>query len=112
MSSRCIRLISSLARNSLQMNPSLSRKTLAAALFRAGRHAEAEAEFARALDDRKDQHACGAYLRAMNLHALGRPAEAKRWLDEARKRVAAEKEYPFADHIWLRDEAAQLFGGK
>jgi tetratricopeptide (TPR) repeat protein len=99
-----------LARNAAEMNPMLPPKTLAAALYRAGRHAEAETAFAKALDDGVDQHACGAYLRAMNLRKLGREADAKKWFEEAERRIATEGEYPWADHRWLRGEAKRVFG--
>jgi tetratricopeptide (TPR) repeat protein len=96
--------------NAQQMVPQRSHKFMGAAFFRAGRHAEAEAEFAKALDDGTDQHACGAFMRAMNLHALGRKEQAAHWLKEARRRTAMEKEYPWADHVWLAAEAKKVFG--
>jgi tetratricopeptide (TPR) repeat protein len=98
-----------LARNANEMKPG-SHRTLAAALYRAGRHAEAEAAFAQALDDGTDQHACGAYLRAMNLQKLGREEDARKWFEEAERRMAGEGKFPLPDHRWLRKEAVQVLG--
>jgi len=100
----------SLARRELKLKPDSTKYRLAAALFRAGHHAEAEQEFERIFETADNGHACIAYLRAMNLLAIGKAEEARRWYAEAERRIAAEGDHPFPDHGWLRDEAAGLFG--
>lgn len=100
----------SLARRELKLQQNHPRYRLAAALFRAGQHAEAEQEFEQIFDQADSGHACIAYLRAMNLGAVERGDEARRWYDEAKRRIATEGEHPFPDHGWLRDEAGRLFG--
>jgi tetratricopeptide (TPR) repeat protein len=99
-----------LARRVLEREPDRDHRLLAAALFRAGKHAEAEEKLAVILEESDDGHACLAYLRALNLHALGEAEEAKRWYEEAEKRFASEGEIPLHDHRWLRDEAKRVFG--
>ncbi len=100
----------SLARRELKLRPDNPTYRLAAALFRAGQHGTAEQEFERIFDTADNGHACIAYLRAMNLLALDRADEARRWYDQAQRRIATEGEHPFPDHAWLRDEAVRLFG--
>jgi len=99
----------SLAQRVLKKAPDTPRNTLAATLFRAGRHEEAEREFATVFEKGDNGHGCVAYLRAMNLRALGRLDEAKHWYEEAERRVAQEGKYPWPDHVWLRAEAARVF---
>jgi tetratricopeptide (TPR) repeat protein len=100
-----------LARRGLELADDPVPDALAASLFRAGEHKEAEAHFEELEGRVETRSSAGlAFLRAMNLLALGREDDARRWYEEGGRRLAAQGRYPDPHHVWVRDEAAKRFG--
>jgi eukaryotic-like serine/threonine-protein kinase len=80
-----------LARRRADLNPDpASEQTLGLALYRAGRFAEAEAHLSRSLVRNPDWnlHPENWLILAMIHHQLGRPDEARRWLERAERWIA------------------------